>query len=67
MSPIGRWAFLLLFILRRLIDQRILTKQRVMSYLKFFINNSQNRKSMKYAVSKWIEDLKWLQSYSQRK
>ena len=31
-------------ILKGLIDREILTKQRVMSYLKFFINNSQNRK-----------------------
>lgn len=51
-------------ILKGLIDREILTKQRVMSYLKFFINNSQNRKNMKYAVSKWVEDLKWLQSYT---
>ena len=51
-------------ILKRIIDREILTKQRVMSYIKFFINNSQNRKTMKYAVSKWVEDLKWLQSYT---
>ena len=51
-------------ILKGLIDREILTKQRVMSYLQFFINNSQNRKNMKYAVSKWVEDLKWLQSYT---
>ena len=51
-------------VLKRLIDQKILTKQRVISYLRFFINNSQGRKGMRKAVSMWTADLKWVQDYN---
>lgn len=50
-------------ILKGLIDRNLLTKQRIISYLKFFISNGQGRRSMRSAVSMWSEDLKWLQSY----
>ena len=50
-------------ILKRLLEQKLLTKQRIMSYLKFFISNGEGRRSMRYAVSSWTADLKWVQSY----
>lgn len=51
-------------ILKFLIDQRIVSKYRILEYLQFFISNARNRHNMKLAVMKWEADLTWVHNYT---
>lgn len=51
-------------ILSNLMDRKIITKPRIMSYLQFFINSSKYRDNMKIANQKWQEDLIWVRNYN---
>ena len=51
-------------ILSNLMDKNIMSKPRIMRYLKFFINVSKNRDNMETANKKWQEDLIWVRNYN---
>lgn len=50
-------------ILQLIVDNNILTKSEIISYLDFFINQRKNNKAMKTAVEKWQSDKQFIQSY----
>ena len=50
-------------ILRFVIDSNIITKSEVIYYLSMFIERSKNRKSFQTAISKWQNDLDWVNLY----
>ena len=60
-------------ILASIVDNKVLTKSEVISYLNYFINYRKNQKkddgSLKYAhaISCWREDLDWLDTYDVEK
>ena len=57
-------------ILESIVDNKVLTKSEVISYLNYFINYRKNQKkddgSLKYAhaISCWCEDRDWLDAYN---
>lgn len=51
-------------ILANLINKDIISKERIISYLNFFINNAKYRDNMKKAVEKWRIDILWLKEYN---
>ena len=56
-------------ILAAIVDYEVLTKNDIISYLEYFINNSKNQRnkdgSLRFAValSRWREDKDWISSY----
>ena len=50
-------------ILANVMDCGILSKPRVIEYLRYFINRSKNRANMAAACGKWREDLAWVRDY----
>ena len=56
-------------ILAAIVDYEVLTKNEIISYLEYFINNSKNQKnkdgSLRFAValSRWREDKDWISAY----
>ena len=51
-------------ILAVLIDNRILTKSDIISYLDFFINQRKKQKSMEKAIDKWEDDKEFVLEYN---
>lgn len=50
-------------ILMNIMDHGIMKKPEIMEYLHFYINNIGNRSNMKLAVSKWEDDLCFVNNY----
>ena len=50
-------------ILQILVDNHIMTKSEIISYLKFFISQRKNNSSMKMAVAKWNSDKEFIENY----
>ncbi len=50
-------------ILKFIIDNKILSKGEIISYLEFFINQRRTMENMKYAIAKWEEDKKFVEQY----
>lgn len=50
-------------ILQILVDNHIMTKSEIISYLKFFILQRKNNSSMKMAVEKWNSDKAFIENY----
>ena len=50
-------------ILAIIIDNKILSKTEIISYLDFFINQRLSLNNMKDAVAKWKEDRKFVENY----
>ena len=50
-------------ILQILVDNHIMTKSEIVSYLKFFISQRKNNSSMKLAVEKWNSDKAFIENY----
>lgn len=50
-------------ILQILVDNSIMTKSEIISYLKFFILQRKNNSSMKMAVEKWNSDKVFIENY----
>ena len=50
-------------ILQILVDNQIMTKSEIISYLKFFISQRKNNSSMKMAVEKWNSDKAFIENY----
>lgn len=50
-------------ILAFIMDNQILTKSEIISYLEFFINQRLSVKTMKQAIMKWEEDKKFVENY----
>ena len=50
-------------ILQILVDNHIMTKSEIVSYLKFFISQRKNNSSMKIAVEKWNSDKAFIENY----
>ena len=51
-------------ILAVLIDNKILTKSEIISYLDFFINQRKNQKNMEKAINKWEDDKEFVLEYN---
>ena len=51
-------------VLKYAIDEGVVTKKRVISYLEYFIRLNRNVRNNKNAVEKWADDLDWVQRYS---
>lgn len=51
-------------ILEDIISMNIVTKEIVISYLSYFINRSRNNSKLKNAVSKWAQDLEYIQKFN---
>lgn len=52
------------YILAQIIHNRIMTKQDVIKYLSYFIKMNGSRLGNEYAVSKWQEDMQFVQNYN---
>lgn len=50
-------------ILQILVDNHIMTKSEIVSYLKFFSSQRKNNSSMKMAVEKWNSDKAFIENY----
>lgn len=50
-------------ILAMLIEEKIMTKMEIVSYLDYFIRIRRNQPSMRVAISKWNEDKAFVESY----
>ncbi len=53
-------------ILARLIDEQILTKSEIISYLDFFISQRQSMPQYRTAISKWMDDREFVRSGATR-
>lgn len=51
-------------VLQYAIDEGVLEKKRVVSYLEYFIRLNRNVENNKKAVEKWADDLDWIRRYS---
>ena len=51
-------------ILGSLIDHNVLSKARIIEYLRFFIDNGKYKFNMQFFTQKWSEDLEWVKAYS---
>ena len=51
-------------VLRYALDEGVLTKKRIVSYLEYFIRINRNVRNNQTAVEKWADDLDWIQRYS---
>lgn len=52
------------YILAQIIHNHIMTKQEVIKYLSYFIKMNGARHGNEYAVSKWQEDMQFVQNYN---
>ena len=50
-------------ILAVMIDNNILSKSEIISYLDFFINQRAGRRNMELAISKWEADREFVEQY----
>lgn len=50
-------------ILAVIIDNRIMTKSEIISYLDFFISQRSSRSNMEIAISKWEADREFVENY----
>lgn len=50
-------------ILARIVDNNILTRTEIVSYLKFFIRLRENSNSFYFAVKKWNNDIEFISNY----
>lgn len=50
-------------ILSILVDNNVLTKNEIISYLDFFINQRKHRKNYEYAIDKWKSDREFISRY----
>ena len=51
------------FILQCIIDNKILSKAEVITYLNSFIRRNRNNKNMQNAITRWVADLEWIRNY----
>ena len=52
------------YILAQIIHNHIMSKQELIKYLSYFIKMNGARNGNEYAVSKWQEDMRFVQDYN---
>lgn len=50
-------------ILKNIIENNTMDKDRIMAYLKFFIQFNKNQRNKQEAVQKWKDDLDWIRNF----
>lgn len=51
-------------ILASILDNKIFSKNEIISYLNFFISQKQSRENMQLAITKWKKDRSFVENYS---